>query len=74
MVEGIFSTPYPLETMELVVAYVNAAFDDNSFITNSMERNKKITGFIYNLEILLKTKPEAFQSLKGILKNEDQNE
>lgn len=50
--QGICSTDYPADVVEMVLLYSNTAFDDLAEL-NSDERRKKITAFIYNLERLL---------------------
>lgn len=55
--EGIFKLRYPYETVEMIVIYVQNAFDDP--MTGSLEdRQKRIIAFIYNVERLLGT-PEG---------------
>lgn len=50
--QGICSTDYPADVVEMVLLYSNTSFDDLAEL-NSDERRKKITAFIYNLERLL---------------------
>ena len=53
--EGLFCTPYPYESMEMVIAYVNAVFDDDLELTGE-ELNGRIRAFIFNVERLLDAK------------------
>ena len=53
--EGIFSTNYPEETAEMLLIYSSVVFDDMNEITDA-EREKKVAGFIYNMEKLLGVK------------------
>lgn len=50
--QGICSTDYPADVVEMVLLYSNTSFDELAEL-NSDERRKKITAFIYNLERLL---------------------
>jgi AcrR family transcriptional regulator len=52
--QGLFSTPFPYECMEMVVAYMNTVFDDDDTVqlTNE-ERASRIQAFIFNAERLL---------------------
>lgn len=51
--EGVFDTPFPLECMEMTIAYANTFFDDNMFEMTEEEAMVRITAFITNLERLL---------------------
>ena len=50
--QGICSTDYPADVVEMVLLYSNTAFDDLAELSPD-ECQKKITAFIYNLERLL---------------------
>lgn len=51
--QGLFSTPFPYECMEMVVAYTNAVFDDDMVEMTDEERVSRIQAFIFNTERLL---------------------
>ncbi|GAB6928274.1 TetR/AcrR family transcriptional regulator [Paenibacillus sp. JCM 10914] len=52
--QGMFSTPFPYECMEMVVIYANTLFDDDDMITlTNEERSSRMMAFIYNVERLL---------------------
>lgn len=51
--QGLFSTPYPYECMEMIVAYTNAVFDDDMVDLTDEERAARIPAFIFNVERLL---------------------
>ena len=51
--EGLFSTPYPYECMEMIVAYTNTVFDDDMVDLTDEERAARIPAFIFNVERLL---------------------
>jgi len=50
---GLFSTPYPYECMEMVVAYTNTVFDDDLVEMSKEERASRIPSFVFNVERLL---------------------
>ncbi len=51
--KGLFSTPFPYECMEMVVAYTNTVFDDDMVEMNNEERTSRIQAFVFNTERLL---------------------
>ena len=51
--QGVFSTPYPYECMEMVVTYANTIFDDDMVQMTNEDRVKRIQAFIFNIERLL---------------------
>ncbi|PJO42304.1 TetR/AcrR family transcriptional regulator [Lysinibacillus xylanilyticus] len=51
--QGLFSTPYPYECMEMIVAYTNTVFDDDMVDLSDEERAARIPAFIFNVERLL---------------------
>ncbi|MFJ5564278.1 TetR/AcrR family transcriptional regulator [Lysinibacillus xylanilyticus] len=51
--QGLFSTPYPYECMEMIVAYTNTVFDDDMVDQTDEERAARIPAFIFNVERLL---------------------
>ena len=51
--QGIFSTPFPYECMEMVVAYTNTVFDDDMVKMTSEERSLRMRAFVFNVERLL---------------------
>ena len=53
--EGSFSTNYPEETAEMLLIYSSVAFDELNEMTK-VEREKKVTGFVFNMERLLGVK------------------
>ena len=53
--EGSFSTNYPEETAEMLLIYSSVVFDDLNEMTKT-EREKKVTGFVFNMERLLGVK------------------
>ena len=51
--QGVFSTPYPYECMEMVVTYANTIFDDDMVQMTNEDRVKRIQAFIFNIERML---------------------
>jgi len=51
--EGSFDTPHPYECMELVVAYINEVFDEESVSLGAEERDGRLRALAYNMERLL---------------------
>jgi len=61
--EGLFDTPYPYETMEMVVAYTNTVFDNYTVNLAREDLLAKIKAFIFNLERLFGAKAGSFDSV-----------
>ncbi|MGC6583747.1 TetR/AcrR family transcriptional regulator [Paenibacillus sp. Dod16] len=51
--QGMFSTPFPYECMEMVVIYANTVFDDDMITLTNEERGSRILAFVCNVERLL---------------------
>jgi len=51
--QGLFSTPFPYECMELVVTYANTVLDDDLVQMTNEERTQRIQAFVFNIERLL---------------------
>lgn len=51
--QGLFSTPYPYECMEMIVAYTNTVFDGDMVDMTDEERASRIPAFVFNVERLL---------------------
>ncbi|MCE5169120.1 TetR/AcrR family transcriptional regulator [Paenibacillus profundus] len=51
--QGLFSTPFPYECMEMVVTYANTVFDDDIVTMTNEERGSRILAFVCNVERLL---------------------
>lgn len=64
--EGIFNTPYPYESLEMVVAHVNTVFDDYAEKLTENELLKRIRAFIFNLERLFGAAPGSFDSVNAL--------
>jgi AcrR family transcriptional regulator len=51
--QGLFSTPFPYECMEMVVIYANTVFDEDMVSMTNEERALRIQAFVFNTERLL---------------------
>jgi AcrR family transcriptional regulator len=51
--QGLFSTPFPYECMEMILAYTNTVFDDDMVKMTNEERASRIQAFVFNAERLL---------------------
>ena len=60
--EGSFFTDYPEETAEMLLVYSSVVFDDMNEITKT-EREKKVTGFVFNMERLLGVKSGGLREI-----------
>lgn len=58
--QGVVDTPYPYESLEMVIAHVNAVFDDYSDKLTGEELFGRIRAFIFNLERIFGTPPGSF--------------
>ena len=54
--EGLFSTPFPYECMEMVVTYANAVFDNDMVKMTNEDRISRIQACVFNTERLLGAK------------------
>lgn len=64
--EGIFNTPYPYETIELIMAYVTAVLNDDTLTLSKEGRPQRITAFIFNLERLSGAAPGSFAAIQKL--------
>lgn len=51
--QGLFSTPFPYQCMEMVVIYANTVFDDDMGEVTDEELASRIQAFVFNVERLL---------------------
>ncbi|MGL6198920.1 MAG: TetR/AcrR family transcriptional regulator [Lachnospiraceae bacterium] len=62
--QGLFSTPYPYESVEMLLTYASVLFDDNDIIQLTQEETiSRAQAFLYNMEHLLGTKEGTFAAL-----------
>lgn len=67
--QGLFSTPYPYECMEMIVAYTNTVFDDDMVHMTDEERASRIPAFVFNVERLLGVESGNLMYLMKMLGN-----
>lgn len=61
--QGLFSTPFPYECMEMVVAYMNTVFDDDMVEMTNEERASRMQAFVFNVERLLGAESGSLMSV-----------
>ncbi|WP_409274678.1 TetR/AcrR family transcriptional regulator [Neobacillus sp. SCS-31] len=61
--QGLFSTPYPYESVEMIVTYANAVFDEEVVEITNEERASRIQAFIFNGERLLGAKSGSLMNV-----------
>jgi len=58
--QGLFSTPFPYECMEMVMAYTNTVLDGDIVEMTEEERALRIQAFIFNTERLIGAESGSF--------------
>ncbi len=72
--QGIFTTPYPYECMEMIVAYTSMIFDDDMVEMTYEELNNRIRAFAYNLERMLGAESGSLMYLVQLFINPKEGE
>lgn len=72
--QGLFSTPYPYECMEMVVAYTNTVFDDDLVEMSDEERASRIPAFVFNVERLLGVESGSLMYMMKMFGSGDESE
>lgn len=70
--QGQFSTPFPYECMEMIVAYAKIAFDDIAEMTDE-ERASRIQAFIFNMERLLGAQRGSLMCIMQVFDGSNRN-
>lgn len=65
--QGLFSTPFPYECVEMIMTYANTVFDDDR--TNE-ERVSHIQAFVFNVERLLGSESGSFMGIMQLFSGE----
>lgn len=69
--EKLFDTPYPYESLEMMLAHINTTFDDVYLSSlSSGEYLKKINAFLFNLERIFGAKPGSFDKMIELFQTE----
>lgn len=58
--QGLFSTPFPYESMEMIVAYTNTVFDEDMVEMTNAERAARIRALAFNAERLFGAESGSF--------------
>ncbi|MCX8130875.1 MAG: TetR/AcrR family transcriptional regulator [Clostridia bacterium] len=69
--QGLFSTPFPYECMEIVVTYANTIFDGDMVELTDEERASRIQAFIFNLERMLGAECGSFMYVMQMFGSKD---
>ncbi|WP_010277168.1 TetR/AcrR family transcriptional regulator [Paenibacillus senegalensis] len=69
--QGVFSTPFPYECMEMVVIYLNTVFDDDRVTMKNEELITRIQAFVFNLERLLGAESGSLSYVMQMFASED---
>lgn len=70
--EKLFDTPYPYETVEMVLAHTNTVFDNNYMDHLSQEEQlSRIKAFLFNLERLFGAEPGSLEPIKQMFDMEE---
>lgn len=65
--EGIFSTPFPYETVELLISSANVIFNNDFLMLSNKEKKTKSIAFVFNIERLLHAEENSLNHLVNIL-------
>lgn len=65
--EGVYNTPYPLETMEFILAANQTIFDEGIFRWKPEEVESRAVAFTHNIELLLGAAEGSFGFVLEIL-------
>ncbi|MDF2921592.1 MAG: TetR family transcriptional regulator [Paenibacillaceae bacterium] len=58
--QGLFTTPFPYECMEMAVAYANTVFDEDMAAMSGEERATRIQAFVFHVERMLGAESGSF--------------
>lgn len=74
--QGIFSTPFPYECMEMIAVYANTIFDNDTVKMTKEELTSRIQAFVFNTERLLGAERGSLTYIMQMLgsRNGDGNE
>ncbi|WP_339322915.1 TetR/AcrR family transcriptional regulator [Paenibacillus sp. FSL W8-0194] len=61
--QGLFSTPYPYECVEMIVIYANTVLDDDIVQMTNEERVLRIQALVFNIERLLGAETGSLMSV-----------
>jgi hypothetical protein len=58
--EGIFHTPFPYESSEMLITYTQVVFDGALFTLSEEAQVTRIMAFIHNMECMFQAEPGSF--------------
>jgi AcrR family transcriptional regulator len=61
--QGLFSTPFPYECIEMIVVYANTVFDDDMVKMTKEENASRMQAFVFNAERLLGAESGSFMNV-----------
>jgi Transcriptional regulator len=61
--QGLFETPFPYESVEMLISYPNIVFDEAYFQLSQAESIARINAFIFNVERVLGAEPGSLTSM-----------
>lgn len=64
--EGIFTTPFPYECMEMIMIYAITVFDDDTIVASEDRNIERVHAFIFNLERLLGAEVGSFHKMLAL--------
>lgn len=70
--QGLFSTPFPYECMEMLVTYANTIFDADMVEMTTEERASRMQAFVFNAERLLGTERGSLMHVMQMFGSEDE--
>lgn len=68
--QGLLITPYPYESVEMVVCYINDIIDGDLVELSEEERNARITAFAFNVERLFGMEQGSFANVMGMFRKQ----
>lgn len=71
--QGMFSTPFPYECMEMIIAYTNMVFDGDMVDLSDEERISRIKALIFNMERLLGAKEGSLMYVTQMFGTDKEN-
>jgi AcrR family transcriptional regulator len=69
--EGLFDTPYPYESLEMIIAHINAVFGEYADSYTPEELLSRINAFVFNLERLIGSPEGSLDFVKKLFGIED---
>jgi hypothetical protein len=69
--EGLFNTPYPYESLEMIIAHINAVFGEYADSYTQEELLSRVNAFVFNLERLFGSPKNSFGFVKKLFGMED---